>query len=62
MEIIKDFDHIYKLIPNDWFPVDEEEFEKIDNYINKIKILLNRITSKDYWSNIEGNNQFYIVL
>lgn len=53
IDIIKDFDHIYKLIPNDWFPVDEEEFEKIDNYINKIKILLNRITSKDYWSNIE---------
>lgn len=53
IDILKDFDHIYKLIPDDWFPVDEEEFERIDNYLNKIYTLLNRITNKDYWSNIE---------
>lgn len=53
IDILKDFNHIYKLIPDDWFPVDEEEFKKIDNYINKIHTLLNRITNKDYWSNIE---------
>lgn len=53
IDILKNFDHIYELIPNDWYPLDEAEFDKINNYINQIKNLLNRITQENYWNNIE---------
>ena len=53
IDILSNFDHIYQMIPDDWFPLDEEEFQKMENDINKIKTLLNRITEEHYWDNIE---------
>ena len=52
IDTLKKFDHIYQSIPDDWF-VGDEEFNKIEHQINRIKALLNRITQENYWDNIE---------
>ena len=52
VDILKNFDDIYQSIPDDWF-VGDEIFHKIDQQINRIKALLNRITQENYWDNIE---------
>lgn len=52
VDILKNFDDIYQSIPDDWF-VEDEVFHKIDQQINRIKALLNRITQENYWDNIE---------
>lgn len=52
-EILADFHLIYQAIPDDWFPLENDEFQKIENHINKIKSLLNRITTVNYWDGIE---------
>lgn len=52
-DILSDFHSIYQVIPDDWFPLENDEFQKIENHINKIKSLLNRITKVNYWDSIE---------
>lgn len=52
IDILKNFDHIYQSIPDDWFSTDENITE-IEAQINRIKTLLERITQQHYWDNIE---------
>lgn len=52
-EILTDFHLIYQAIPDDWFPLENDEFQKIEDHIRKIKSLLNRITTANYWDGIE---------
>ncbi|MFA9487919.1 MULTISPECIES: HipA family kinase [unclassified Mannheimia] len=51
--ILNNFEDIYQSIPDDWFPTDEDEFQKIENHIQQIKAILERIKNKHYWDNIE---------
>lgn len=53
IDILENFDDIYKSIPDDWFPLDEEAFQNMENQIQRIKQLLTRITEEHYWDNIE---------
>lgn len=53
VDILINFDHIYQSIPDDWFPLDEDKYQKMENDIAKIKLLLSRITEEHYWDNIE---------
>lgn len=52
VDILKNFDHIYQSIPDDWFSTDDK-FIEMENQINRIKTLLNRITQQNYWDSIE---------
>lgn len=53
IDILTNFDDIYQQIPDDWFPFEEDDFQKMENKIQKIKQLLTRITEEQYWDNIE---------
>jgi len=53
IDILTNFDDIYQQIPDDWFPFEEDDFQKMENKIQKIKQLLTRITEEHYWDNIE---------
>lgn len=53
IDILSNFDDIYQQIPDDWFPFDEDNFQKMVGQIKKIKQLLMRITHEHYWDNIE---------
>ncbi|MCW9716791.1 HipA family kinase [Avibacterium sp. 21-594] len=53
IDILENFADIYQKIPDDWFPFDEEDFQKMEDQIQKIKQLLTRITEEHYWDNIE---------
>ncbi len=52
IDILKNFDHIYQSIPDDWFSTDDK-FLEMENEIDRIKMLLNQITQPNYWDNIE---------
>ena len=52
IDILRNFDDIYKSIPDDWFARDEQ-FQEIETQINRIRSILNRITEDYYWDNIE---------
>ena len=52
IDILRNFDDIYKSIPDDWFARDEQ-FQEIETQINRIRSILNRITEDCYWDNIE---------
>lgn len=53
LSLLSKFDQIYQNIPDDWFPFNEEEYQKIDTQINQIKSLLMRINETNYWNNIK---------
>ncbi|MFC0323320.1 HipA family kinase [Gallibacterium melopsittaci] len=53
IDILKEFDDIYQLIPENWFILDDEEYQKMNDEINRIKAILSRITEPHYWDNIE---------
>lgn len=53
LDILANFDEIYQQIPDDWFPFDDEAFQKMEQQLQKIKQLLTRITEQHYWDNIE---------
>ena len=53
IDILKNFENIYQNIPDDWFPFEECDFQKMENKIQKIKQLLTRITEEQYWDDIE---------
>lgn len=53
IDILNKFNDIYQIIPDSWFPIDDEEYQKMDAEINRIKAILSRITYPHYWNNIE---------
>ena len=53
IDILSKFNDIYQSIPDNWFPIDDEEHQKMDAEINRIKAILSRITETHYWNNIE---------
>lgn len=52
VDILKNFDDIYQSLPDDWF-IEDEKSHEIEMQIDRIKGLLNRISEKHYWDNIE---------
>ncbi|MDP8079767.1 hypothetical protein QJU98_07715 [Pasteurella skyensis] len=53
IEILNDFDDICDNIPDEWLPIDSEEYQKFEAIIIEIKAILARINTKDYWDNIK---------
>lgn len=53
VDILDNFEDIYQSIPDDWFSMEDEEYQRMNNHIGKIKTLLSRITNKHYWDDIE---------
>lgn len=52
INLLNNFDNLYEIFPDDWFNNDEY-CHRIEKYIEKVKLILTRIKSPEYWKDIE---------
>ncbi|NBI12526.1 toxin HipA [[Haemophilus] felis] len=53
VDILASFNDIYRSIPDDWFPSEQEAFQKMEDEIQRIEQLLTRINNDNYWDSIK---------